>query len=119
MSYEGYEQHLCKKGHLFCVDAMVFIGLDEEDVQKCPYCSESSVFFNSVDETNGEQWGVITEDAWETLLLTPEIRKTCNLGCEHIIEQAIYRKPRKQELESLRHYYDSDADKFKLCSGRS
>ena len=117
MSYEGYEQHLCKKGHLFSQDAMYFVG-QEEDGPVCHHCNEPSVFFNSVDDTNGEEWGLITEDGWKMLLLTPEVRKVCNLGHEHVIKHATYRMPRNEELKSLRHYYDSDADEFRLCSSR-
>ena len=50
MSYEGYEQWLCKSGHLHhfnCYD------LPDEEDWKCPVCSEPLAFMSAVDTTNG------------------------------------------------------------------
>lgn len=47
MSYEGFEQYLCPKGHTWnmsCFDI-------EEAI--CPICKEKAIWENSVDETNG------------------------------------------------------------------
>lgn len=48
MSYEGYIQYLCPKGHLWELNVY---ELDEIIV--CPYCDREPVFHHSVDETNG------------------------------------------------------------------
>lgn len=46
MSYEGYEQYLCAKGHLRIVDCNM------DDDSPCD-CGEPMVWHNSVDTTNG------------------------------------------------------------------
>jgi hypothetical protein len=46
MSFEGYNQYLCKKGHLSEVD----VYFDEE--KKC-HCGDKYVWRNQVDQTNG------------------------------------------------------------------
>lgn len=58
MSYEGYTEYLCEKGHYFTVDAM-----DDWDYrpgqghvraqQECEVCKGKLAFMASVDETNG------------------------------------------------------------------
>lgn len=48
MSYEGYERGLCKNGHLSTADC--YVGLPD----KCPECGNSFVWWEGVDETNGE-----------------------------------------------------------------
>jgi len=47
MSYEGYTQYLCAKGHYFTKNAY-----DYSDVV-CDICSNGAVWWNQVDETNG------------------------------------------------------------------
>ena len=49
MSFEGYYQQLCKKGHYTTVDA---IGYEDED-DNCKICGEKIVWWNLVDVTNG------------------------------------------------------------------
>lgn len=51
MSYEGYEQILCKNGHYTCFDC--YSVPDLENDWSCSYCNERAVWSNSVDETNG------------------------------------------------------------------
>ncbi len=55
ISYEGYSQFLCKKGHLWTKDCYELPNLMyEEDVkQKCPICGEEEVWSNNVNLTNG------------------------------------------------------------------
>jgi len=50
MSYEGYNQFICKKGHLFHKDAYEW---DELDKVRCPHCKAPVAWWNSVDVTNG------------------------------------------------------------------
>jgi hypothetical protein len=116
MSYVGYEQHLCKSGHLFAQDSEYFPG--EVDAPNCPYCGEPSVFFNSVDNTNGEEWGLIPEEEWKGLQITEEVRKICNLGHEHVIAKATYRIPTKEMRLRMRHFYDPESGDFLRCSER-
>jgi hypothetical protein len=49
MSFEGYFQQLCKKGHYTTVDC---IGYEDED-DTCKICGEKIVWWNIVDVTNG------------------------------------------------------------------
>jgi hypothetical protein len=102
MSYEGYEQHLCQNGHLF----------DNYDILSeslsCPECKAPSVFYNLVDQTNGEDWGVILASGWETLRLTSDEYETCNLGRRHLVTLGTYRIPSAKELEGLRYHWHSD-----------
>lgn len=55
MSYEGYDQVLCKNGHYFtfdCYSAPDYFGQDG-DPWVCTKCGEKAVWWNGVDETNG------------------------------------------------------------------
>lgn len=47
MSYEGYVQYLCQKGHLHELDCCM------DDLKICNICGEPIVWQNSVDITNG------------------------------------------------------------------
>ncbi len=47
MSYEGYIQFLCPKGHLTVVDAF-------DHPERCSRCNELFIWSHSVDLTNGE-----------------------------------------------------------------
>lgn len=55
MSYEGYEQLLCKAGHSNEVDAMEWMYSGPAADEKCrlPECDEPIVWQNGVDQTNG------------------------------------------------------------------
>ena len=47
MSYEGYVQYLCEKGHYHTQDCYA------DDATQCPTCKRKIIWQNSVDETNG------------------------------------------------------------------
>ena len=51
MSYEGYEQKICKNGHYWTEDAIEFMWDDE--VRECYKCGEKPIWENSVNLTNG------------------------------------------------------------------
>ena len=55
MSYEGYRQKLCPKGHYFERED---IGC-WEDTAPCDECGEEAVWCNSVDDTNCNSYGEI------------------------------------------------------------
>jgi len=101
MSYEGHEQHLCKNGHLW-VEPYSY----GDPIDPCLVCKEPSVWCNSVSDTNCDSFGEIL--SWVTLILTPEVVETCNLGHRHIMQPATYRQPNEAELEALRHYWDGE-----------
>ena len=93
MSYEGYEQHICKSGHRF----------DNPDIysfeEAVCFCGEKSAYMNSVDQTNGGDVGFITQESFNTLLVSPTKTETCAC-CGHtkVVERAIYRIPTKTEM---------------------
>lgn len=103
MSYEGYEQHICKNGHYYECDAYYFVG-DEY----CK-CGAPSAWSNSVDQTNGQPQGKISLYALHAhFLLTDEVVETCNLGHQHTTSEAVFRIPTREETDPLRQYYDED-----------
>ena len=55
MSYEGYSQFWCKKGHYWTKDCYELPNLmyEESKKQKCPICDGEEVFENMVNVTNG------------------------------------------------------------------
>ncbi len=55
ISYEGFSQFLCKKGHTWNVNCYELPNLQYEEPvkQKCPTCGEEEVWENMVNLTNG------------------------------------------------------------------
>lgn len=95
MSYEGREQHICENGHLFQIDCR--FSYYESEVN-CPHCSGHSAWSNDIDDTNGECMGEILQEEFDKLLISPAKYETCNLGHNHLVSQAVYRIPNKDEL---------------------
>ena len=58
MSYEGYEQRLCARGHLTEASAYLDYCGEGDDPVTCPHndCQSKMVFHHSVDETNGIEY---------------------------------------------------------------
>jgi hypothetical protein len=83
MSYEGYTQVLCKKGH-YSEEPDDFSG----DEWKC-HCGEPVAWFNPVDDTNCDSWGLVTliEEKPRKLKTCP----TCNQ--QEVVEEATFRIP--------------------------
>lgn len=97
MSYEGYEQKLCKKGHYWCDGVW-------EVLDSCPTCKEPAVWSNSVDETNGFEQGGIDIGQF---LIREAVFETCP-HCNHSSEKSpeVCRIPTKEETLKARIYYD-------------
>lgn len=105
MSYEGYQQLLCKNGHLMNIDAY------ENAPFRCPDCNEPIVWWNGVDETNGMCEMTCPSPRNETLsglcdsceeridgyvqleVDVPAVIEQCNLGCNHIMKSTRYKIP--------------------------
>ena len=51
MSYEGYEERLCKDGHYHAYDVYASFPI------VCPTCSKDWAFYHGVDQTNGYEEG--------------------------------------------------------------
>lgn len=47
MSYSGYREYICNKGHYFTVDEW------DDEPKKCPKCGDVINYRHTVDQTNG------------------------------------------------------------------
>lgn len=105
MSYEGYEQVLCENGHLEVRDDSSPISMYEGEIlEELCFCGAKRVFFNAVDQTNGEDWGYID---FEQFLITAANRCECpTCGNGHMVGHNIYKIPTKEEVEKARTYRD-------------
>ena len=106
MSFEGYYQVLCKRGHASVRGLYDFDEADwfcsrpiEGDV-----CGEKQVWWNLVDETNARENYVELEE------ITPRVTKTCNLGHVHVWSGAIHMRPGETPLSVLGKAADSGID---------
>lgn len=89
MSYEGYSQFLCKKGHYWTVDCNELPQLmwDEPKNQKCPFCKGNAVWENMVNTTNGSFEDGERIDGYIDLKIKQKISGICSCcGKEHICE---------------------------------
>lgn len=98
MSYEGYSQNICQNGHKFNS------GSFWNDPPLCSICKAEIAFANSVDDTNCDAYGFISDEDWNKLLISPQKIEKCNLGHEHVIVHAIYRIPTDKEVDRFRTY---------------
>ena len=73
MSYEGYEEYICEKGHYWIVDCYG----SARDVEKCRVCQSKVKYWHAVDVTNGTDYNDPStyaasikelgfEDSWHT-----------------------------------------------------
>ncbi len=85
MSFEGHFQLLCEDGHYSTCDCT-----DDETQVPCYICGKKMVWFNIVDNTNGDDDCMLDMNKF---LFKPETREICNLGYEHIIEHNVYKIP--------------------------
>lgn len=87
MSYEGYSQFLCSKGHYWTKDCYSVHGNE-----LCPICGERFVWENMVDETNGCYENSIRIDGY--VALEEKNKKVCE-HCNSILE-ITYKIPKKK-----------------------
>lgn len=86
MSFEGYEQRLCKNGHYEMFDVYDFVSKDEN----CGVCKAEYVWYNLVDCTNEANVGRVEleidkPDRYET---------TCEAcGAQRLVEEETYKIP--------------------------
>jgi hypothetical protein len=103
MSYEGYSEAICKNGHRYQFGD--YNESDEEDNKLCPHCGAGIAFENMVDCTNVNDEGKFSEEGWKSLLISDEVKRTCDMGHEHIVNSAVYRIPPSSEwMERFRQY---------------
>lgn len=113
MSYEGYDQIICRCGAYNTRDCHDYSGA-------CSGCKRVEFiapedFINSVDDTNCDQYGHIPKDVIDKhFCIEAEVVETCNLSHKHITKEAKYRVPARNEAEKLRTYYDSEKEETLL-----
>src|SRR5574337_345021 len=94
MSYEGYVQLLCEKGHYFTEDYYIF-GLSEDDDWRCGVCGGHLAWWNCVDLTNGNyEDGIDSKriDGYVELEID-QIPATCPT-CGQTVEHPNYKIPK-------------------------
>lgn len=97
MSYEGYEQCLCKNGHLSSFDAY---DCFDKDNMFCSNCGAPIVWSNMVDQTNGEECGYIDMEALKITDTVHSICETCKQS--RFVSPSIYRIPTEEETNNSR-----------------
>jgi hypothetical protein len=88
MSFEGYYQYLCKKGHETTQQAEY-----TDENTHCPECGEKIVWSNLVDVTNGSYEGSVRIDGYIALEIKEQ--KICE-HCKTILE-TIYKIPKRRK----------------------
>lgn len=104
MSFEGHHQFICKKGHLF---------QEPENYGTAKYvchCGAKPEWSNRVDDTNCDAYGVIVD--FSSLLIAPRKVQRCDLGHDHVTEEARYRIPTQAEAKALQQRWDGMAEKY-------
>lgn len=112
MSYEGYIQALCEKGHYNQFPDRMDFDLESEG--SCQICGGKIVWVNSVDDTNGDAWGCIPHDLFNAFLSSFEKVETCNLGHQHITSHATYDQPSAEERDAVRSYLTVNG--WRICN---
>jgi len=101
MSFEGYYQILCSKGHYWEVDCHSFLD-HEIGSMKCPHCGSEPAWWNLVDVTNGsydEEGRRI--DGYVPLKLKE--RRVCHV-CGSVLEE-VYEIPSEEYVEKFKRPY--------------
>lgn len=88
MSFEGYYQILCNKGHY---DTLDIYQTDEPLKEKCAKCFGKIVWYNLVDTTNGS-YNDNNERIDNYIKLKVKSKKVCN-KCNSTLE-ILYKIPR-------------------------
>ena len=109
MSYEGYVQRICEKGHYSTADAFeeygYVPGYEEEDLPRC-HCGAKIVWRNSVNETNCEGFGYI--DMAPFLIKEAQTSTCAHCGHTSIVSKEKYRVPTEDETKAAQTYRRED-----------
>jgi hypothetical protein len=95
MSYEGYEQFMCKNGHLDEHDCYL---APNTKYWKCPTCKENCAWWNSVDQTNelDEETGIYPGEIGLELAEDQNSPVTECPTCKHnTYSEPVYKVPEK------------------------
>lgn len=100
MSYSGWRQIFCKNGHYFEVSSIC-------STIQCDYCGEDAGFINEVDNTNGDEYGIITIEDLKRFIISDERKCLCkDCSTLHMIPNK-YRIPTEEEAKYLRCYMEN------------
>lgn len=108
MSFEGYYQHWCSKGHYWT--GVEFCRQEEDEQELCPDCHAEPTVSVLVDDTNCDSWGLVQPEE-----VTPAKYETCNLGHAHETEAAQYRLPTEEQIKIARKEGCYPPGKCRLC----
>jgi len=100
MSYEGYVQCLCAKGHHWNLDCYQEdeLGYMDEALKKegklpvhllCPVCKSPVAWRNGVDQTNCDEHGYVALEIDKPAVIC----KCDKCGIEHVVEPPVYKIP--------------------------
>ena len=92
MSWEGYDQLICEKGHYWTADLS---GL-ENCICSCPICGSDPVWFNAVDFTNGSYFEGKRIDGY----IEMKIKKEIKCSCGECVKEVLYEIPKRGKLKS-------------------
>ncbi len=101
MSYEGYSQLLCKKGHNWNLDCNEMPQeYEEERDTLCPICGEKSIWENMVNTTNGS-WDDdgIRIDGFIDLKIKKCTQGICSKCKKPHVCETIYEIPNRNDVE--------------------
>jgi hypothetical protein len=101
MSWEGYYQCICKKGHYFV--AAPNYGFDDDEA--CAHCESPAVFTNVVDETNCDSVGEIPLEELAKFKIADAVTETCpHCANVKLIEPEHFRVPNEEERKHMRYW---------------
>ena len=103
MSYEGYIEQLCSKGHYTTADAY-----DKDD--KCWVCKSEIVWTNNVDQTNDN--GYPFGEA-RLKVKTEQAKHKCpTCGHERVSARTTYHMPTDNDMRQYYEYYEDLEDHY-------
>lgn len=85
MSYEGYTELLCERGHYGTIDAF-----DDAGAWQCPACGATAAYTCEVDQTNGYDRTDPRTYGGETTVTGEAVWCQCACGHKHIAGQPTY-----------------------------
>lgn len=100
MSYEGYTQRLCSRGHLTIEDAY-----PEFELKYCRVkdCGCSFVWEHAVDQTNDNGFKV-----YLTVKSFAEYKECPHCGNRELVNERVYEIPTAEEVERQRKVYEEN-----------
>lgn len=112
MSYEGYTQCFCRRGHLFVRDAYAEYSDNHADVccaiHNSAQCGEPIVIKNEVDDTNCDRHGEIPDAILRAMVKCQPKFGSDGAGLSCMTDDAIYEVPDAATVKYLRYFLNGD-----------